>query len=325
MALWDDILADPEFQAQPQDVKNQVADNFFAENIGSDIEFQLQPEEVREEVRTNFFSTIEPTEIIPTEEPGRGIRPVQEPEADPWPVVIGKGVLQATQLIPRTIAEGGHMIREVFDMPESEFRKNVKETEKILSINVGESKAKKYIGQATRVAGEMVASGFTLPLLAASAGFAKGAEALDEEHNMKTAVTAAGAAAATEYLTEKIPFDILLQPGKTFIKRLGQGLVADVPGEALATFVEMKGIDEQILGKKYTDDELWGAVRDSMIVASITTGGMTAGTHPFVARDNAVNAGKQGVETDPNKITREVVDDLTREGTIDNVLPKEHR
>lgn len=268
---------------------------------------------------------VSPVDAAPVEAPVvRGVREeVPAPEAeDPWPVVIGKGVVQATQLIPRTISEGGHMIRKALDMPESDFRKSVKATEKILATNVGKSKAKKYVGQAVRVGGEMLASGLTLPLMAASAGVTKGAEALDEEHSMKTAVTAAAASAATEYLTEKLPFDILLKPGTSFLKRLGQGLVADVPGEALATFIEMKGIDEQLLGKKYTDDELWGAVRDSMIVAGITTGGITAGTHPFVARDNAVTAGKKGVETDPNKITQDVVDELVEEGAVDKVTAK---
>jgi hypothetical protein len=71
MAAWDDIIGDPEFQAQPPEVKTRVADNFFAENIGSDIEFQLQPEDVKEQVRTNFFSTIQPPEDI--SKPGRGV------------------------------------------------------------------------------------------------------------------------------------------------------------------------------------------------------------------------------------------------------------
>lgn len=73
MALWDDILADPDFQAQPQEVKNQVADNFFAENIGSDAEFQLQPDDVKNEVRTSFFSTVRPVEPVPEPEPERTI------------------------------------------------------------------------------------------------------------------------------------------------------------------------------------------------------------------------------------------------------------
>lgn len=71
MALWDDIVADPEFQEQPQEVKDQVADNFFAENIGADTEFQLQSDDVKSQVRQNFFSTVRPAEPVAEPEPER--------------------------------------------------------------------------------------------------------------------------------------------------------------------------------------------------------------------------------------------------------------
>jgi len=211
------------------------------------------------------------------------------PEEDSYLEVIGKGAMQGALAIPKIVSEGGHMIRKALDMPESGFRKDyVKPAEKYWEPKVS-SKGKQYAGQATRSIAEMATTGAVgrgkavLALLAGRAGAEKGAEALDEGYSMGTAVTAAGAQAATEYLTEKIPVGLLLAPGKKFITRLAQGVIADIPGELLATYTEMKGIDEQLLGKKYTDEQLWQALIDTAAVAGLTTVGATTLVQPLHA------------------------------------------
>ena len=55
---WEDILADPEFQAQPSKIKAQVAGNYFKRNI-ADAEFLRQPPGVQAEVKKNFFGTLQ--------------------------------------------------------------------------------------------------------------------------------------------------------------------------------------------------------------------------------------------------------------------------
>lgn len=220
------------------------------------------------------------------------IKPAPKGE-DPWPVVLGKSVLQATQVMPKLISEGGHIIRKSLDMPESDFRKSVKETDRILTLKTKGNKAKEYVGGAVRTLGEMVGTGFNLPLLVSKAGTEKTTEALDEGRNMGVSLLAGIGQGITEYATEKIPFAIvmgkgikiggkLLEPSKKFLGRLAQGAITDVPGELLATYTEMKLINEKLLDKTYTDDELKQALIDTAAVAGLTTFFATGATQGFI-------------------------------------------
>lgn len=55
---WEDIVNDKEFQAQPQKIKMQVAENYFKQNMLADPDFQALPDQQRLDVTRNFFSTV---------------------------------------------------------------------------------------------------------------------------------------------------------------------------------------------------------------------------------------------------------------------------
>lgn len=65
---WNDILNDPEFQSQTDEVKATVANNYFNRNIVTP-EFQAQTSEIQDRVHANFLSTIKPQDT------GLGIKP----------------------------------------------------------------------------------------------------------------------------------------------------------------------------------------------------------------------------------------------------------
>ncbi|MCK5615599.1 hypothetical protein KAR91_77760 [Candidatus Pacearchaeota archaeon] len=66
---WEDILADSNFQAESEDVKVNVAKNYFDQNIGSNTDFLAEASDVQEKVRSNFMATVQPSEPIV----GRGV------------------------------------------------------------------------------------------------------------------------------------------------------------------------------------------------------------------------------------------------------------
>jgi hypothetical protein len=55
---WDDILNNPRFQQEPQEVKADVAQNYFDQHIASDPKFQSEPPEIQAQVQNNFMGTI---------------------------------------------------------------------------------------------------------------------------------------------------------------------------------------------------------------------------------------------------------------------------
>lgn len=68
---WSDILADPKFQAESAEKKQQVASDYFRDNIEADPEFQAEPIEKKTQVKQDFFSTIgAPVEPQPSTEKG---------------------------------------------------------------------------------------------------------------------------------------------------------------------------------------------------------------------------------------------------------------
>ena len=73
---WDDILADEKFQAEPEDVKITIANNFFDENIGSNPDYQAEAPETQATIRENFMATLHPQDFVPEEPSGMGaVRP----------------------------------------------------------------------------------------------------------------------------------------------------------------------------------------------------------------------------------------------------------
>ena len=69
---WEDILNDTNFQAEPEEVKVKVAENYFDQNIGSNADFQIETPEIQSRVRDNFIATLRPPEpVAPT--PGLGV------------------------------------------------------------------------------------------------------------------------------------------------------------------------------------------------------------------------------------------------------------
>ena len=136
----------------------------------------------------------------------------------------------------------------------------------------------------------------TLPAMAIGAGVDKYLQSRDEGYSVPKSASAGVSSGATEYLTEKIPIKILSKPGLSFIKRLAGGLVADVPGELASTAIEMKAVDEGILGKSYTTEQYKRALIDTAITSGFVTGAATAAVHPFNHR--ADDAGKSPAGND---------------------------
>ena len=64
---WAEIIVDPSFKEQPDEVKQRVATNYFNKNITSDPSFKQQPQEVQDRVLSNFLNTV-PVTKAPVEE-----------------------------------------------------------------------------------------------------------------------------------------------------------------------------------------------------------------------------------------------------------------
>lgn len=155
-----------------------------------------------------------------------------------------------------------------------------------LRSNFGETKAEELVGSAFESLGTMGAllatggGGAILPGMSAIAGIEKTTEALGDRANRTTAVVAGITQAATEYITEKIPIDILRTPAISFMSKLARGAAFDVPGELVATATEMWLIDQQILGGEHkTLDQYKQALVDTALISIITTAAATAPTH----------------------------------------------
>lgn len=66
---WANIIADPEFLAETDEVKQRVATNYFNKKIASDPEFKKESQEVQDRVLSNFLGTVPVTPVEP--EPDR--------------------------------------------------------------------------------------------------------------------------------------------------------------------------------------------------------------------------------------------------------------
>lgn len=146
---------------------------------------------------------------------------------------------------------------------------------------------KYYINEAVKTIAQMgshavgTAGLGSLPSMATGAGVDKYLEARKEGTEVLPSLSAGATQSIVEYATELPFFRIIKEPGIKFLSRLGRGLVADVPGELIATLSEMKLVDEMTLGKSYTMEEYTKALLDTMIVSGLTTAGVTAAVHPY--------------------------------------------
>ena len=132
----------------------------------------------------------------------------------------------------------------------------------------------------------------TLPAMATGAGIEKYLESRKEGTPIPKAAGAGITSGATEYLTELTPIKILSKPGLSFLKRLSGGLIADVPGELVATITEMKAVDEGMLGKSYTPEQYTRALIDTAVTSGLVTLGATTAVQPFKGKPKA-----KGIDT----------------------------
>ena len=134
-----------------------------------------------------------------------------------------------------------------------------------------------------------------LMLMGARSGLDKQREIDEEGYPLYKSLIGGLVQAGLEITTEKGPLDELLKPGHTFLTRLTKGLVKDIPGELVATAGEMAAIDSYMLGKVYTKEQYFEALKDTAIIAGLMTGGATTAIHPFVQQPPAVKAVYDGV------------------------------
>ena len=201
---------------------------------------------------------------------------------DEWDSAVGKA-LDYTGLpaeyrgivdesLGRTIGRTGDRLYEIGHNAEEYWQPQV-------------SGAKKYVAQAIDTLATMVigaSTGYTLPVLAGISGLEKAAGTLREGYTLPRALAAGGVSSMLEYTSEFNPILILGKPGLSFVKRLTQGLLYDVPGELAATLGDMKLVDEMMLGKSYPIGTYAQALLDTLIVSSLVTGIGTSVSHVAV-------------------------------------------
>ena len=213
---------------------------------------------------------------------------------------IGKAAVQGATAFPKAFWGAGAALEDLAykgfggkdeykDLAAGGFAKRqyegVKDIEK--RFQPQQEGVKRHITDAVRTMAQM-ASSFagtagmgTLPAMAGGAGIEKYLETRKEGYSIPKSASAGVSTGATEYLTELIPIKILSKPGLSFMKRLAGGLIADVPGELVATISEMKAVDEGILGKSYTPEQYTRALIDTAITSGLVTLGATGAVQPF--------------------------------------------
>jgi hypothetical protein len=178
----------------------------------------------------------------------------------------------------------GERVESVIEKVEPTFIPEIKEGER----------GKEIAAQVGSTLGRMAGAGLSLPLMAGSAGLEKAEQSLEEGEPLSTALTAGATQGAIELATEWAPTKALKTVGTNFIKRLGKGLLTDVPGELAATAGEMFIVDEKIRGKEaHTQEEYEKALWDTLIVSGLVTGAATTAVTPFTrpAPEQVPNAG----------------------------------
>jgi hypothetical protein len=223
-----------------------------------------------------------------------------EPETTLGGVVtsIGAGALAGATQLAQIPVSGLQIIEDITGLGlfGKELDKIIDDTRDFWIGKIGKSKAEQLIGQAaqtistigTTAAALALTAGSTaglLPVLAAGAGLETTAEALEEGEAPRLNAYGAGiVSAATEFLTEKIPIGLLQKPGISFMKRLVGGAIADVPGELIATAVDMKVINEDILGKEPVPiEDFIDILKDTAAVSVLSTIGLSGGAQAIQA------------------------------------------
>lgn len=174
-------------------------------------------------------------------------------------------------------------------IPEGYPEKQIAEVEKTAEYLTPEERKgwTKYIPKAAETLGQMAGSAVstagvgTLPAMAVGAGINRTLQTQKEGESLPKSLLAGGMSGTAEYVTEKLPIKYLTQIGLPYLKRLAGGLISDVPGEIYETFIEMKSIDEGLLGKKYTPQEYAKAILDTAATSAMTTGIATTAIQPF--------------------------------------------
>lgn len=174
-------------------------------------------------------------------------------------------------------------------LPEGYPEKQIAEVEKTAEYLTPEERKgwTQYIPKAAETLGEMAGSTIatggvgTLPAMATGAGIDRTLRTQKDGESLPKSLLAGGMSGTAEYLTELTPLKYLSQIGLPYLKRLAGGLISDVPGEIYETFVEMKSIDEGLLGKKYTPQEYAKAILDTAATSAMTTGIATTAVQPF--------------------------------------------
>jgi hypothetical protein len=203
-----------------------------------------------------------------------------------------------------TTALEKHKTENMFDL-----RKLSQEGQDFLRSKLGDTKIEELLFQATETAGRMFGAAAVgggdsiLTLLSLGAGFKKTITEVEAGSPKHLALAAGMFSASVEYWTEKYALDILRKPGLKFFERLFKGLVADVPGELVATATEMWAIDQKILGKDAQPLESYiQALIDTALVATFTTVGTTTGV-------TALEKASKKLDVDQNR-SQKVVDRL---------------
>ena len=182
----------------------------------------------------------------------------EHPAFTPWAA--------ATQFIPK-------------DLPEKQLAE-VEKTEEYLTPEERTGWTR-HVVDAAGTLGGMAGSGGNLGIMAGAAGIDKAYETRKEGYSLPKSLVAGGMTAGTEYITEKTALKYLTQIGLPYLKRLAGGFLSDIPGETAAQFIEMKSVDEGLLGKEYTPQEFAQALLGAAANSAITTGVATTAMQPF--------------------------------------------
>jgi hypothetical protein len=244
---------------------------------------------------------------------------------------MGVGIAEGVADIPRAFGEFMTFIEpHIVDERKLEYRDKFlepitisKDLRSWLQSKYGKTKAEELITSSFRSIGTMgalFATGGTsvvLPGMAGVSGMSKTTEALEEGSTVEKAVIAGALQAATEYFTEKIPFERLKAPAISFINRLATGLVTDAAGEMAATVIEMELIDEEVLGNKHTKDQLEQALVDTILISGITTTTITPPSHILVKTQDDIDK-SEGFHDDNMELNESINNTNTKKRSSDH-------
>jgi hypothetical protein len=212
----------------------------------------------------------------------RFLTPVEEADL---PETIVSKALSGLLTIPKGIGEAAEVLSDITGLEHGTLGEESRKAQDFLRKRVGKDKASQIIGQAaetitsvgTAILGGAATKIKPLLLLSAGAGLDKTTEALREDQPRLNAYGAGFVSAATEYWTEKIPLNALSNKATGFFTKLAAGAIADIPGEMLATAIELSVIDKQILNKEHhlSTAEYLEILGDTAAVAAISTVGLS--------------------------------------------------